>query len=136
MGSAPSREKGKHNKGREPRHRTVDEAERKSLFAKPSLDEMGPGTDLAKPASAVSRATFKKQTHSEAHGADYGVPGDSDRSLFRKNTLDEMTVRRTEKPIDGAEPVKRQKIGIGSHEDPAGERARGRRSKKSGRPGR
>ena len=129
------REKGKHNKGRE-RHRTVDEAERKSLFAKPSLDEMGPGTDLAKPASAVSRATFKKQTHSEAHGADYGVPGDSDRSLFRKNTLDEMTVRRTEKPIDGAEPVKRQKIGIGSYEDPAGERARGRRSKKSGRPGR
>jgi excinuclease ABC subunit B len=129
------REKGKHNKGRE-RHRAVDEAQRKSLFAKPSLDDMGPGTDLAKPADAVSRSMFKKQTHSEAHGADYGVPGESDRSLFRKNTLDEMTVRRTEKPIDGVEPVKREKIGIGSYEDPAGERARGRRSKKSGRPGR
>ena len=47
-----------------------------------------------------------------------------------------MTVRRTEKPIDGVKPVKREKVGIGSYEDPAGERARGRRSKKSGRPGR
>ena len=40
----------------------------KSGFKKPSLDDMGPGTDMAKP-------------------------------LFRKNTLDEMTVGRTEKPV-------------------------------------
>ena len=52
--------------------------------------------------------------------------------LFRKNSLDEMTVRRTEKPVEGVKPVKREKIGIGSYEDPADERRQGRRSRKSG----
>ncbi len=46
-------------------------------FAKPSLDEMG---------------------------ADGAVP--AGRSLFRKNTLDEMTVGRTEKPVTGKVPEK------------------------------
>ncbi|WP_275783054.1 excinuclease ABC subunit UvrB [Pararhizobium gei] len=52
----------------------------KSLFAKPDLDNMGPGTDMTRPA----------------------------RSLFRKNSLDEMTVGRTEKPLNttGALPAK------------------------------
>ncbi len=40
-------------------------------FAKPDLDNMGPGTDMERPAA----------------------------SLFRKNDLDEMTVGRTEKPL-------------------------------------
>jgi excinuclease ABC subunit B len=88
------------------------------------------------PAGAMSRSLFKKQSASEAHGADYGTPDDAGKSLFRKNSLDEMTVRRTEKPVDGAKPIKREKVGIGSYEDPAEDRARGRRSKKSGRPGR
>ncbi|MFT2212702.1 excinuclease ABC subunit UvrB [Rhizobium giardinii] len=43
-----------------------------SLFTKPDLDNMGPGTDMTRPA----------------------------RSLFRKNDLDEMTVGRTEKPLN------------------------------------
>jgi excinuclease ABC subunit B len=107
----------------------------KPLFQKPSIDDMGPGTDMPTPAGAVSRSLFKKQSAREAHGADYGTPDDGGKSLFRKNTLDEMTVRRTEKPVEGAKPVKREKIGIGSYEDPAEERAHGRRSKKSGRPG-
>ena len=47
-----------------------------------------------------------------------------------------MTVRRTEKPVDGVAPVKRERIGMGSYEDPAEQRARGKRSRKSGRPGR
>ncbi|MCB1469021.1 MAG: UvrB/UvrC motif-containing protein, partial [Rhizobiaceae bacterium] len=112
-GQSPSsgREKGKHNKGIA-KHRTVGEdAGKKSLFGKPSLDDMGPGTDMATPAGAVSR------------------------TLFRKNTLDEMTVRRTEKPADGAKPVKREQIGIGSYEDPADVKRKGRRKTKSGRPG-
>ena len=57
-------------------------------------------------------------------------------SMFRKNTLDEMTVRRTEKPVEGAKPVNREKIGMGSYEDPADERQRKRRPGKTGRPGR
>jgi excinuclease ABC subunit B len=37
---------------------------------------------------------------------------------------------------DSAKPIKRHKIGAGSYEDPSDERARARRPKKSGRPGR
>ncbi|WP_407936827.1 excinuclease ABC subunit UvrB [Jiella pelagia] len=50
-----------------------------SLFRKPSLDDMGPGTDTAVPNRP---------------------------SLFRKNTLDEMTVGRTEKPTGKTKPEK------------------------------
>jgi excinuclease ABC subunit B len=157
------REKGRHNKGRE-RHRAVDEGQ--SLFAKPSLDEMGrsgdfatpagsgfrkpslddmgPGTDMPTPAGAVSRSLFKKQSAQEAHGSDYGVPGADKPSLFRKNSLDEMTVRRTEKPVEGIKPskpdepgpVRRERVGLGSYEDAADQRRQVRRPKKSGRPGR
>jgi excinuclease ABC subunit B len=115
---------------------------KKSLFAKPSIDDMGPGTDMPTPAGAVSRSLFKKQSAAEAHGSDYGTPDDG-KSLFRKNTLDEMTVRRTEKPVEGARPVKpedvkpvvRERAGIGSYEDPGDQRRQTRRPKKSGRPG-
>jgi len=90
------------------------------LFRKPHLDEMGT---------------------SGAHAVPAGE------SLFRKNSLDEMTVRRTEKPVGKTLPIetemvepdlipRRGKIGAGSYEDPAEQKARGRRSKKTGRPGR
>jgi excinuclease ABC subunit B len=115
-----------------------------SLFAKPSLDEMGTSGDHATPAGAADRSLFRKQTAGEAHGSDYGTPDDG-RSLFRKNSLDEMTVRRTEKPVEGAKPVKpaddakpivRGKVGAGSYENPADERRQKRRPGKTGRPGR
>ncbi|MER8477852.1 excinuclease ABC subunit UvrB, partial [Mesorhizobium sp. M1163] len=83
---------------------------KKPLFAKPSLDAMGPGTDMPTPAGAVSRSLFKKQSAEEAHGSDFGIPGDSTKPLFKKNSLDEMTVRRTEKPIEGKVPAKPQAI--------------------------
>ena len=47
-----------------------------------------------------------------------------------------MTVRRTEQPADTAKPVKRAQIGIGSYEDPAEVKRKGRRKSKTGRPGR
>jgi excinuclease ABC subunit B len=131
---------------------------KKSLFAKPSIDDMGPGTDMTTPAGAVSRSLFKKQSAHEAHGSDFGIPGEQTKPLFRKNSLDEMTVRRTEKPVEGEKPVKpqpmsgagetdrgakarddkpivRQRAGIGSYEDPADERRQKRRPGKTGRPG-
>ncbi|MER0237153.1 excinuclease ABC subunit UvrB [Fulvimarina sp. MAC8] len=135
-----------------------------SLFRKPSLDDMGPGTDTATPAG---------------------------KSLFRKNTLDEMTVGRTEKPVDKAkpkkpasgtlspleggpqdgarhatraqapkateggtepstankaseprtdpntaEPIRRHRVGRGSYEDESDQKRRKRRPSKTGRPGR
>ena len=126
------------------------------LFAKPSLDNMGPGTDMPTPAGAIPRSLFKKQSHDEAHGADYGLPDDGRQPLFRKNSLDEMTVRRTEKPVagakpskppeatatrqiarnDDAKPVNRERAGIGSYEDPADAARQKRRPGKTGRPGR
>ncbi|OBQ84389.1 MULTISPECIES: excinuclease ABC subunit UvrB [unclassified Mesorhizobium] len=176
------REKGRHNKGRAV-HRSVDDDAKglfrkphldemgadgavpvkNPLFAKPSIDDMGPGTDMPTPAGAVSRSLFKKQSAQEAHGSDFGIPGDRTGSLFRKNSLDEMTVRRTEKPVEGTVPTKprpisplvgemsgrteggakerddkpivRQRSGIGSYEDPADERRQKRRPSKTGRPG-
>jgi excinuclease ABC subunit B len=134
-----------------------DGASGKSLFAKPSLDDMGPGTDTARP-------------------------------LFRRNTLDEMTVGRTEKPAQGAlpqrpvetistkkrfsplleglpevadpspssssssgltrgpkddpssgstrGPIVRGKVGVGSYEDLGEVKRKGRTKGKTGRPGR
>jgi excinuclease ABC subunit B len=115
------RRKGQHNKGKA-RHRTVGDDG--GLFRKPDLDEMGTSGDHSTPAGS---------------------------SLFRKNTLDEMTVGRTEKPVRGhvpakpdlsrtseeeAKPVRRERAGIGSYEDPADARKETRRSRKTGRPGR
>ncbi|MFW8689177.1 MULTISPECIES: excinuclease ABC subunit UvrB [Mesorhizobium] len=136
---------------------------KKPLFAKPSIDDMGPGTDMPTPAGAVSRSLFKKQSASEAHGSDFGIPGEPVKPLFKKNSLDEMTVRRTEKPVEGkvpakpqpisplagagrteggatdrddsAKPIVRQRAGIGSYEDPGDARREKRRPGKTGRPG-
>ena len=71
-----------------------------------------------------------------------GPAGLSMRSLARRNTLDEMTVGRTEVPLGGARPEqvrpglarRREKIGAGSYEDPADEKRRRGRPKKTGRP--
>lgn len=111
------REKGKHNKGIA-KHRAVDASQGGGLFRKPALDEMGTSGDHAVPAG---------------------------KTLFRKNGLDEMTVGRTEKPVQGilptrpadeAKPVKRNRAGVGSYEEPAEERRQKRRGSKTGRPGR
>jgi excinuclease ABC subunit B len=187
LSPSSGREKGKHNKG-VAKHRTVEEQERfrkldaaraaeaeakaarPNLFAKPSLDEMGTSGDHATPVGAVSRSLFKKQSAAEAHGSDYGTPDDG-KSLFRKNSLDEMTVRRTEKPVEGRKPtrppssslvgedsspreakpsgsanlvrgtddpkpIRRERAGVGSYEDPADQRRQSRRTSKTGRPGR
>ncbi|MEI3851919.1 hypothetical protein V7S54_05860 [Ensifer sp. CCNWLY38] len=74
-------------------------------------------------------------------GRDVATPAGADQSLFRRNTLDEMTVGRTEKPVIGHVPEKpiltRAKPGVGSYEDPADEkRQKGRTKGKTGRPGR
>jgi excinuclease ABC subunit B len=119
---------------------------------------MGPGTDIERP-------LFRKPKLDEM-GRDVATP--SGKSLFRKNSLDEMTVGRTEKPVTGdlpqrppetlstkkrhspllegqperatgaddAKPVRRGKIGVGSYEDPAEAKRKGRTKGKTGRPGR
>ncbi|MDB5523188.1 MAG: excinuclease subunit [Rhizobium sp.] len=70
-----------------------------SLFQKPSLDDMGPGTDTARP-------LFRKPTLDDM-GRDIAEPAPRGESLFKRNNLDEMTVRRTEKPAaPGSLPAK------------------------------
>ena len=161
------REKGRHNKG-VAKHRTAEERERldrlaqqraadealraarPNMFRKPDLDEMGTSGDhavpLGKGAGESKGSLFRKQDFREAHDPDYGAMTDKP-ALFRKNSLDEMTVGRTEKPVQGkaptkpapagdeAKPVIRNRAGAGSYEDPADER-RGKRARKTGRPGR
>lgn len=64
-------------------------------------------------------------------------------ALFRKNSLDEMTVGRTEVPLGGATPSKpgdleprRNRSGAGSYESAADLKRQKRRPGKTGRPGR
>lgn len=97
---------------------------------------MGPGTDTERP-------LFRKPDLDEM-GRDVAIPAGREaegQSLFRKNSLDEMTVGRTEKPVISKVPEKpilaRAKPGVGSYEDPAEEKQRkGRTKGKTGRPGR
>ncbi|WP_132550192.1 excinuclease ABC subunit UvrB [Rhizobium azibense] len=73
-----------------------EDVQRTASNGKPSLDDMGPGIDAAKP-------LFRKPDLDEM-GRDVAEP--TRKPLFRKNTLDEMTVGRTEKPVTGKLPVK------------------------------
>ncbi|MGO7372318.1 excinuclease ABC subunit UvrB [Rhizobium ruizarguesonis] len=131
----------------------ADEGASPSYFAKPSIDDMGPGTDTTTP-------LFRKPALDEM-GRDIAEP--AKKTLFRKNDLDEMTVGRTEKPVTGAlpekpdaakstkrfspllegqperddvRPVVRGKTGVGSYEDPGEQKRKGRTKGKTGRPGR
>ncbi|QKK23363.1 excinuclease ABC subunit UvrB [Rhizobium hidalgonense] len=125
-----------------------------SYFSRPTLDDMGPGTDTTTP-------LFRKPDLDEM-GRHVATP--ADKSLFRRNTLDEMTVGRTEKPVtghvpekpdaakstkryspllegqperdDGIRPVVRGKVGAGSYEEPGEQKRKGRTKGKTGRPGR
>ncbi|MFF0918280.1 excinuclease ABC subunit UvrB [Rhizobium leguminosarum] len=131
----------------------ADEGPTPSYFAKPSIDDMGPGTDTTTP-------LFRKP-YLDDMGRDIAEP--AKKTLFRKNDLDEMTVGRTEKPVTGAlpekpeaakstkrfsplleaqperddvRPVVRGKTGVGSYEDPGEQKRKGRTKGKTGRPGR
>ncbi|TCU28265.1 excinuclease ABC subunit UvrB [Rhizobium laguerreae] len=131
----------------------ADEGATPSYFAKPSIDDMGPGTDTTTP-------LFRKPALDEM-GRDIAEP--AKKTLFRKNDLDEMTVGRTEKPVighvpekpeaakgtkrfspllegqperDDVRPVVRGKTGVGSYEDPGEQKRKGRTKGKTGRPGR
>ncbi|PZU87664.1 MAG: excinuclease ABC subunit UvrB [Shinella sp.] len=136
-----------------------------SYFEKPSLDDMGPGTDMAIPAG---KSLFRKNTGADALGGEADQDSESTpqrTSYFRKNSLDEMTVGRTEKPVtgkipekpeappsprsrgegarradegqpDAPRPIIRAKSGVGSYEDEGDQKRKSRTKGKTGRPGR
>ncbi|OHV76672.1 excinuclease ABC subunit UvrB [Rhizobium sp. LCM 4573] len=82
----------------------------KSLFAKPSLDDMG--RDIAEPAKASLFRKSEERSAQQSNRSSESIAATNarsesegpERSLFRKNTLDEMTVGRTEKPVTGKLP--------------------------------
>jgi excinuclease ABC subunit B len=88
-------------------------------------------TELAIADDPFSREAGVENTRERRRDMARGRPTVSG-SLFRKPTLDEMTVGRTETPLD----LRRHRPGTGSYEDPAEERRAKRRPGKSGRPGR
>jgi excinuclease ABC subunit B len=76
-------------------------------------------------------------------GGDRRAAASENASLFRKNTLEEMTVGRTEVPLGGQAPHKpgdleprRNRSGAGSYEDASDLKRQKRRPGKTGRPGR
>lgn len=124
-------------------HATPAGAVPRSLFKKQSAHEAHQadygvtGTpDGRSPSRRPAAAPHGAPPRSEPRSGDSVSENETSRSLFRKNTLDEMTVRRTETPAESTAPVRREKVGIGSYEDPVEVKRKGRRKNKTGRPGR
>jgi len=92
-------------------HAFTDRPSKQGLFQKPDLDNMGPNMD-----AGILRAKSKIGN-------------------FRKNTLDEMTVKRTEIPRNSEAAIVRNQTGIGSYEDGDKKTRKRRRTGKTGRPG-
>ncbi|EJF89175.1 excinuclease ABC subunit B [Bartonella tamiae Th307] len=94
--------------------KSIEKSEKnKGLFIKPDIENMGPSMDVG-----ILRNKEKK-------------------TKFHKNSLDEMSIKRTELPkssTDDLKPLKRERAGIGSYEDPAETLKKRYRPNKTGRP--
>ncbi|MBB3948304.1 excinuclease ABC subunit B [Rhizobium skierniewicense] len=108
----------------------------KSLFAKPSLDDMGPGTDTAKPLfrkNSLDEMTVGR-TEKPVKGAAPPKPKTEDGKRF--SPLLEGQPDRATGGKDDPRPIARGKVGVGSYEDPGEQKRKGRTKGKTGRPGR
>lgn len=129
-------------------------------WSKQSVDRGSSAADAVDGMSSSGQPQGSRAAN--GRGSDEGA--DAKPGLFRKNTLDEMTVGRTEKPVPGKLPEKpetssgrkgpllegqaerlspddprplvRGKTGVGSYEDPTEQKRKGRTKGKTGRPGR
>jgi excinuclease ABC subunit B len=105
----------------------------KSLFAKPSLDEMGPGSDAGKP--LFRKNTLDEMTVGRTEKPVRGAVPDKPATEPGKR-FSPLLEGQPERSTDDPRPLVRGKIGAGSYED-AGEQKRKSRTKgKTGRPGR
>lgn len=113
----------------------------KSLFAKPSLDDMGPGTDTAKPLfrkNSLDEMTVGR-TEKPIKKAVPLKPKTEDGKRF--SPLLEGQPERANPGLnpntkDDPRPIARGKVGVGSYEDPGEQKRKGRTKGKTGRPGR
>ena len=106
-----------------------------SLFAKPSLDDMGPGTDTARP-------LFRKNSLDEMtvgrteKPVSAGLPERPQETYSTKKRFSPLLEGQPERG-DDPRPTVRGKVGTGSYEDPVDAKQQKRRTKgKTGRPGR
>jgi excinuclease ABC subunit B len=107
-----------------------------SYFAKPSLDDMGPGTDATKPLfrkNSLDEMTVGR-TEKPVVGKLPEKPADP--SAKRFSPLLEGQPDRASPPKDDPRPIVRGKVGAGSYEDPGDQKRKGRTKGKTGRPGR
>ncbi|NSX91120.1 excinuclease ABC subunit UvrB [Agrobacterium tumefaciens] len=105
----------------------------KSLFAKPALDEMGPGSDAGKP--LFRKNTLDEMTVGRTEKPVRGALPDKPETEPGKR-FSSLLEGQPERATDDPGPLVRGKIGAGSYED-AGEQKRKSRTKgKTGRPGR
>ncbi|MBO0125510.1 excinuclease ABC subunit UvrB [Agrobacterium sp. OT33] len=105
----------------------------KSLFAKPALDEMGPGSDAGKP--LFRKNTLDEMTVGRTEKPVRGALPDKPETEPGKR-FSPLLEGQPEHATDDPGPLVRGKIGAGSYED-AGEQKRKSRTKgKTGRPGR
>jgi excinuclease ABC subunit B len=107
-----------------------------SYFAKPSLDDMGPGTDATKPLfrkNLLDEMTVGR-TEKPVTGKLPEKPADPSDKRF--SPLLEGQPDRASPPKDDPRPIVRGKVGAGSYEDPGDQKRKGRTKGKTGRPGR
>ncbi len=117
-------------------------ASRKAAATGKPVPSTSKGKGSAQPQGRPPVAPDGAPTRSEPRSGD--SVSENSPFYFRKNSLDEMTVGRTEKPMPGKLPskpddvgaVKRARPGAGSYEDPADAARQKRRPGKTGRPGR
>lgn len=108
----------------------------KSLFTKPTLDDMGAGTDTAKP--LFRRNTLDEmtvgRTEKPVRGKTPEKPPTEPGKRF--SPLLEGQPERATGGKDDPRPIARNKVGVGSYEDPGEQKRKGRTKGKTGRPGR
>src|SRR5688572_2146382 len=108
-----------------------------SRVRKPSIDDMGPGTDRPVPLREGPGPGSRIATEYEPVQPTYAQSTTRPGTRVRKPTLDEMTVGRTEIPADREVPRKPDMQVARSIEvrSPAEKKARRGRQRKTGRPG-
>ncbi|HEX4892752.1 MAG TPA: excinuclease ABC subunit UvrB [Hyphomicrobiaceae bacterium] len=108
-----------------------------SRVRKPSIDDMGPGTDRPVPLREGPGPGSRIATEYEPVQPTYAQSTTRPGSRVRKPTLDEMTVGRTEVPADREPPRKpdMQVTRTVEVRSPAEKKGRRGRPRKTGRPG-
>ncbi|SCX35012.1 Excinuclease ABC subunit B [Agrobacterium rosae] len=151
---------GEEAQGAVSNHENHEGGTSKSLFAKPTLDNMGPGTDTAKPLfrkNNLDEMTVGR-TEKPVKGATPAKPKSEDGKRFSPLLEGQPERRSSSSPLAGEDissravkpsgsadfvrgsddprPIARGKVGVGSYEDPGEQKRKGRTKGKTGRPGR